>query len=99
MGKHEAVEFTLNGSLPKLTICEVSCMNFNPPSVFPNLTPDIKPVKTHTCKFTESDQEFIHNEIESLLQAGIIEKSQSPWRAQVIVTNDETQEVYGSRLF
>lgn len=33
MGKHEAVEFTLNGSLPKLTICGVACMNFNSPSV------------------------------------------------------------------
>ena len=89
MEKHKAVEFTLNGSLPKLTVCGVACMNISPPSLFPNLTSDIKPATTPTRKFSKSDQDFIHTEVESLLQAGIIEKSQSPWRAQVLVTNDE----------
>ena len=81
MEKHKAVEFTLNGSLPKLTVCGVTCMNISPPSLFPNLTSDIKPATTPTRKFSKSNQDFIHTEVESLLQAGMIEKSQSPWRA------------------
>ena len=89
MNLHKSVEFALNGSLPKLTVCGVACMKFDPPSLFPNLTQDVKPISTQTRKFTKSDAVFIHDEIVSLLREGIIELSQSPWRAQVLVTSDE----------
>ena len=72
MEKNQAMECTLNGTLPKLTICEVASMNIDPPSVFPNLSPDIRPISTSICKFTKSDQVFIHEKIHSLLLKGII---------------------------
>ena len=89
MNKHQNVEFTLSGSLPKLTVCGLASMTIDPPCLFPNLTPDIRPITTSTRRFVKSDEAFIKDEIHSLLLQGIIEKSQSPWRAQVIVVNDE----------
>lgn len=89
MEKHQAVEFSLDGYLPKLTICNVASMSIDPPSLFPNLSPNTKPVSTCSRKFSRSDEEFIHEEVQSLLHEGIVEKSQSPWRAQVLVTSDE----------
>ena len=67
MRLHKSVEFGLNGSRPKLTVCSVACMTVEPPSLFPSLTPDCKPIATQTRKFSKADQSFIHNEIESFL--------------------------------
>ena len=89
MKKHQNVEFTLNGSFPKLTVCGVASMVIDPPCLFPNLTPDIRHVTTSTRRFSKSDEACIHDEIQSLLLEGIIEKSQSPWRVQVLVANDD----------
>ena len=89
MAQHEAVEFSLKDSLPKLTVCGVATMIIDPPSLFPNLTSDVRPIFTRTRKFSKLDESFIREEVQSLLREGIIEKSQSPWRAQVLVTKDE----------
>ena len=89
MEKHKSVEFYLSGSLPKLTVCGVACMSIDPPSLFPNLSKDTKPISTPSRSFSTSDSEFIHEEVASLLRDGIIEKSQSPWKAQVLVTKDD----------
>ena len=43
---------------------------------------------TKSRKYSSSDQKFLSNEIQSLLQNGIIEASNSPWRAQVLVVNE-----------
>lgn len=89
MEMHKSVVFDLNGPRPKLTVCSVACMNLEPPSLFSNLTPDIKPLSNHTRRFCKSDEAFIRKEVHCLLQDGVIEKSNSPWRAQVLVTKDE----------
>lgn len=89
MEMHKSVEFDLKGPKPKLTICGVTTMSIDPPSLFPNLTDDCKPVSTPTRRFCKADELFIKEEVKSLLSQGIIEKSQSPWRAQVLVTKDE----------
>ncbi|KAK4320182.1 hypothetical protein Pmani_008945 [Petrolisthes manimaculis] len=47
------------------------------------------PICTQTREFSKLDEQFIREEVKSLLQDGVIEMSQSPWRAQVLVTNDE----------
>ena len=64
-------------------------MSVAPPSLFPNLSPDLKPVSTSSRKFSKLDEDFIHEEVQTLLREGIIEVSQSPWRAQVLVAMDE----------
>ena len=40
-------------------------------------------------RYSFDDRKFIHEETRRLLQEGIIEPSNSPWRAQVVVTKDE----------
>ena len=89
MKLHQGVEFMYEGSKPKLTVCCVTSMKLNPPSLFPNLPSDCKPVVTPTRRHSTSDEAFIRREVQALLQEGVIEKSQSPWRAQVLVTSDD----------
>ena len=89
MRLHDSVEFSLGGDKPKLTICGVTQMTLTPPSLFPYLSPDCKPIATRTRRHTKSDEAFIRQEIKTLLEQGIIEESQSPWRAQVLVTSND----------
>ncbi|KAK4328285.1 hypothetical protein Pmani_001310 [Petrolisthes manimaculis] len=89
MRMHKLVEFDFDGSRPKLTVCGVATMFVDPPSLFPSLTEDCKPVSTPNRRFSKFDEDFIKDEIRSLLENGIINESQSPWRAQVLVTKDE----------
>ena len=89
MKLHKEVSFHLQGSEPKLSVCGVSAMNMEPPSLFPVLSDDCKPISTPSRKFSNPDTVFIKEEVKTLLKEGIIEKSVSPWRAQVIVTHDE----------
>lgn len=86
---HKSVEFEFHGCRPKLSVCGVATMYVDPPSLFPNLTEDCIPVSTPTRKFSELYENFIKEEVRSLLKNGIISESQSPWRAQVLVTKDE----------
>ena len=50
------------------------------------LTEDAVPVRCPSRFRTESDKQFIADEISKLLKAGIIEESQSPWRSQVVIS-------------
>lgn len=40
----------------------------------------------------DPDRDFIHKEVQRLLQKGIIEQSNSPWRAQVVVVKNESRK-------
>ena len=64
-------------------------MNIDPPPLFPNMSPGIRPISTPTRKFTKYNQVFIYEEVQSLLLKDITKKSQSPWRAQVLIIKDE----------
>ena len=44
---------------------------------------------TKSRKYSHEDQDFIKNETNRLLAGGIIEPSDSPWRAQVVVTKNK----------
>ena len=59
-----------------------------PPSLFENLNDDCHPIATKSRKYGYPDQQFIHNEVQRMLKEGIIEPSNSPWRAQVVVTKE-----------
>lgn len=85
MRLHKSVKFDLKDPRPSLTVCEVICIKINPPSLFPYLAEDCKPVSTPTWRFSKSDQKLIQEELKSLLSKGVIELSQSPWRACDII--------------
>ena len=54
-----------------------------------HLAADVKPIATKSRKYSEEDQQFIAAETKRLLEEGIIEPSNSPWRVQVAVTKNE----------
>ena len=59
------------------------------PSLFKSLPEDIKPIATKSRSFNKDDRDFIKTEIQSLLKAGMIQRSDSAWRAQILVAKDE----------
>ncbi|CAB3981036.1 Retrovirus-related Pol poly from transposon [Paramuricea clavata] len=80
------------GSKPPLSVCSFSKLNMEPPEPFANLTSDCHPIATNSRRYSQEDTEFIDKEVTRLLEEGIIEPSQSPWRAQVVVTKDENHK-------
>lgn len=89
MRLHRSVEFKFGGENPTLQICGVTQMDIDPPALFSNLTEDCRPICTKSRGYSASDRLFIKNEARKLLKDGIIVKSNSPWRAQVLVTHNE----------
>ncbi|XP_038652364.1 uncharacterized protein LOC119965671 [Scyliorhinus canicula] len=67
------------------TVCSLASLKVDPPSLFANLTPDCKPVATRSRRYSAQDRSFIRSEVQRLLTEGVIEASNSPWRAQVLV--------------
>ena len=61
----------------------------SPPPFFKNLDPNCKPIITKSRPYSAEDRKFIAEEVERLLSEGIIEPSNFPWRAQVVVTRNE----------
>lgn len=55
------------------------------------MTSEVTPIPTRSRRYTLSDKKFIDAEIQRLLSEGVIEESQSPWRAQV----PKLQETHG----
>ena len=53
------------------------------PDLFANLTDDCHPVASKSRRYSFADKQFIEKETKRLL-----EKSNSPWRAQIVVLKD-----------
>lgn len=88
--RHKSLNVEFGGKEPALELtCGLTEAKVNPPRLFGFLTPDVKPIATKSRKYSNSDKAFIRDEISKLLQAGIIEPSQSPWRSQVLVTTND----------
>ena len=60
-------------------------MAVKPPPLFSNMCKDVRPIATPSRNYSQDDKKIITDEINSLLTQGIIEKSNSPWRAQVLI--------------
>ena len=82
---HKSVTMNYGGQFPALTVCGLSTLKMDPPSLFSNLTPNCKPIADKSRKYSADDLSFIKTETERLLKEDIIEESHSPWRAQVVV--------------
>ena len=87
--QHESVTIHYGGAAPPLKVCGLTAVDVDCPPLFQYLSPDCKPIATKSRRYSKKDREFITAEIQRLLEEGIIEPSDSPWRAQVVVTRNE----------
>lgn len=90
LSDHSSVEIEFGGTAKPLKICNVIEAAVPPVSLFSNLSSNIKPIAIRSRKYSEADKQFIRDEISKLLNDRIIEPSNSPWRAQVLVTGGTT---------
>ncbi|KFD63456.1 hypothetical protein M514_10596 [Trichuris suis] len=91
-GLHESLTLTYGGDLPPLTICALAVLKVSPPRLFAHLSADCRPIATRSRRFSREDMAFIWSEVQRLLNEGVIEHSNSPWRAQVLVARDEKRK-------
>ena len=89
---HSSLKISFGGPKPTLNICGLLAGNVQYPSLFNNLSPDCKPIAIKSRKYSSEDKYFIKKEITRMLAEGIIETSESPWRAQVVVTSSENHK-------
>ena len=88
MRNHKEDIFMFGGRDKVLNISKNSC-NVLParvnkaPSIFLFVDSNVKPIAIRSRKFKADDSKFIKSKVEKLLKDGIIELSQSPWRAQL----------------
>ena len=84
------------GYLPPLNVCGSVTESFptlktEPPELFANLIPGWHPVREKSRRYSLEDREFIAKEVVRLESLGVIERSNSPWRAQVLVHRERNK--------
>ncbi|GFW78383.1 retrovirus-related Pol polyprotein from transposon opus [Trichonephila clavipes] len=89
LNRHSSVEIGFDGNRPPLTICSLAVAQVPPVSLFSNLNPDCRSLVTKSRRQTVEDNIFMVLEVQKLLQEGVIEPSNSPWRAQAFVIRGE----------
>ncbi|GFS66714.1 retrovirus-related Pol polyprotein from transposon opus [Trichonephila clavipes] len=92
LNRHSSVEIGFDGNRPPLTICSMAVAQVPPVSLFSNLNPDCRPLVTKSRRQTVEDNIFMALEVQKLLQEGVIEPSNSPWRAQAFVIRGENHK-------
>jgi hypothetical protein len=89
---HSSLEIEFCGDRSPLKLCSLATARVPAVSLFANLTPDCKPIVTKSRRQTDADKVFIAAEVDKLLKGGVIEPSNSPWRAQVFVVKGENHK-------
>ena len=89
--QNESLTITYGGSKHLISFAVFNNMNTDPPPLFADLTADCKPMATKSRKHSKADQDFICNEVKCVVEAGIIEASNSPWRAQELVVSEKSK--------
>ncbi len=87
--QHESVTIHYGGAAPPLKVCGLTALNVDSPPLFQYLTADCKPIAAKSRRYSYEDREFITAEVQRLLEEGVIEPSDSPWRSQVVVTRND----------
>ena len=90
--QHQSISFHHGGPKPHLVVCSLTTLKVDPPDLFANLTADVRPIATKSRRYGYEDRKFIDSEVQHLLGEGIIEPSNSPWRAQVVVARNENHK-------
>lgn len=85
---HPSIKIPFGGPKPAFSICGLTAVNVPYLSLFNNLFPDCKPIAMKSRQYSFEDKQFIKAEIDE----GIIEKNESPWWAQVLVTFSENHK-------
>ena len=98
MALHKSVTFQFDktsGNPPLIlsdnsssSVCAFSAMKVDPPLLFKHMSPDTKPISCKSKRYSKPDEDFIRETIQDWCQKGIIEPSNSPWRAQPLVTTE-----------
>ena len=86
--RHKKLIIEYGGPEPALSFCALASLKVDAPCLFSNLTPDCKPIRTKSRRYSVRDRLFIKTEVNRLLKEGIIEPSNSPWRSQVLINRD-----------
>ena len=86
--RHNSLTFRFNGKLPNLVISSIMpTAQVEYPQLFFHMLPTCKPIAVKTRKFSAANRELIGIETKRLLQEGQIEKSNSPWHAQLLIVD------------
>jgi len=88
--EHESATFTFEGHRPPLTLIALKKMSVPFPKPFSHLSENCRPVADKPRKYSQADLYFICDETQRLLSDDLIEPSNSPWRAQVLVVTKQT---------
>ena len=90
MNQHQNVNIHLGGPLPTLHLGALQAVKTRTPvHLFEHLRADCRPIATKSRRYSRFDSEFISVEVKRLFREGLIEPSNSPWRAQpLVVTQD-----------
>lgn len=96
MSQHSSVTVEFGGPKSNLNVsncgtCSVLSALVETPRLFSNLSSSCKPIATKSRRFSKDDTIFISSEIDKMCKDGVIEESNSPWRAQVLVVANERQ--------
>ena len=79
----------LDGNRPAFTLNGLAKMCMPYPKLLSHISKDCRPIADKPRKFSKDDAKFIHKETKRLLKENLIEPSNSPWRAQVVVVKNE----------
>lgn len=95
--RHSAVIFEHGGDMEELRIggntsCNVVASKIQRSTLFPGLSKDCRPIATKSRRFGNQDKAFIDEEVAKLLSDGVIEPCSSPWRAQVVICKNESND-------
>ena len=104
--RHKKLTFNFNGPEPPIelgdtepdNICGLAQMQTEPAKLFDNLTADCKPIAARSRRYCAADRRFINVKVNELLKEGLIEPSNSNWRAQVVVTKDPNPDIHRKRM-
>ena len=88
--EHESVTFTFGGHRPPLTLNALKKMSVPFPKPISHHSENCRPVANKPRKYSQADLHFIRDETQSLLSDDLIELSNSPWRAQVLVVTEQS---------
>ena len=90
MNKHQNVNIHFGGPLPTLHLGALQAVKTRTPvHLFEHLRADCRPIATKSRRYSPFDSEFISVEVKRLFREGLIEPSNSTWRAQpLVVTQD-----------
>ena len=93
MYQHEVVNIHFGGAKPPLNLSALKPLKISkPPKLFQYMTKNCHPIIRKSRRHSVADSRFISVETKRLLSEGIIERSNSPWRAHVVVTTNKNHK-------